>query len=522
MIWHMFKKDWKLTWVFVLCVIVVRWLYSTIIYRLGLFGEDPMLAMLAEVFPILGTFASMFLIAAIIHLDAIPGVRQDWLVRPVNRLDLVLEKFLFVVVMVNGPVLVAVLFQGLANKFSLRMSLVAAMWQVTFLLFALILPIFSFASATENMTQAFILGCGCTFLIGAFQTIASDLNGRAHGTLEPVLHSSIGWVGETARFVLVLVAAGTILGLQYFRRKTLTSRLLVLAFGFAILATVFLSWKPAFAIEKALSPNPSAGAKAVVAFDAGRPRFRSPSGLTGPAGESQHSGGDERTSIFLPLKLTDIHTDAFLLTDHVEVRLFDTYGKVAFDGVGEEVKVAKEGPKPTEDPVYQEIKVPASVYRAFMGQQIRAEIDYSLTLFGMNKSYSIPALGGDERMLGFGWCQTKMNEAETAVELRCMQPGKGPTCATLFLENETTGQRNPARSACYGEYSPYSGWFTGDNMAHFGANIPFRDPSRLAKFPVDGPQLPQSRLIIRVYEPEAHFSRSVTIPQIRLQDWQAQ
>jgi hypothetical protein len=125
-------------------------------------------------------------------------------------------------------------------------------------------------------------------------------------------------------------------------------------------------------------------------------------------------------------------------------------------------------------------------------------------------------------MPGFGWCQTKMNEAETAVELRCMQPGKGPTCATLFLENNTTGQRNPARSSCHGDYSPYSGWYTGDNMAHFGANIPFRDSSGLAKFPVDGPQLPQSRVVIRVYEPEDHFTRALTIPEIKLKDWEAQ
>jgi len=516
MIWHIFKKDWKLTWMFVLVVVVVRWMYSAVIYKLGLFGEDPTLGMLAQVFPILADFASMFLIAAIVHLDAIPGMRHDWLVRPVSRLDLVIEKFLFVVLMVDGPVLLAVLFQGLANKFSFRMSLVAALWQVTFLLFALILPIFSFASATENMTQAFIFGCGCTFLISAFLTIASDLNGRAHGTLEPVPYSSVGWVGETMRFALILVAAGTILGLQYFRRKTLTSRALVLAFGFAILATVFLPWRPAFAIEKALSPNPSVGANAVMVLNPQGPKFHSPSGL---AGSARH---DYSTSIFLPLKVTGLQTDTFLISDRVQVRLLDTHQKNVFEGVGEGLQVAKEGPDPVEEPVYQEIPLHSSLYHALSGESLRAEITYSLTSFAMKSSYSMPALGGDERMPGFGWCQTKMNEVETVVELRCMWPGKGPTCAMLFLENETTGRRNPTRSACHGEYSPYSGWYTGDNMAHFGANIPFRDPSGLAKFPVDGPQLPQSRLVIRVYEPEDHFTRSITIPQIRLQDWQAQ
>ena len=470
----------------------------------------------------LAFFGSMFLIAAIVHLDTIPGVRQDWLVRPIARRDLMLEKFLFVVLMVNGPVFVEVLLQGIANGFSFRLSLVAAIWQVGFLLFAFTLPLFSFASVTQNMTEAFILGCGCAFLIGAFQTIASYVNGRTHGRLEPLAWSGIGWLGETTRFALIVAASVTILSLQYFRRKTLYSRCLVVLFGLLILATQFLPWKPAFAIERRLSPKPTAGTNVVVAFDPEQRKFRSPSGLGASSERARRYDGEEHSSVFLPLQVAGIQTDAFLLTDRVEVRLISTEGKVAFSGAGEGVEVAKEGPNPAEESIYQEIQVPVAVYREIKDQPMRAEVDYSLTLFGLSKSYSMPAFDGDERMPGFGWCETKMNEAETAVELRCMQPGKGPTCATLFLENKATGQRNPSKSSCQGDYSLYSGWYLGDNMAHFGANIPFRDASGLAKFPVDGPQLPQSRVVIRVYEPEDHFTRLLTISQIKLSDWEAQ
>jgi hypothetical protein len=194
MVWHIFKKDWKLAWVFVLVVSVVHWIDSAIIYKLGLFDEDPMLGMLADAVPMLAFFGSMFLIGAIVHLDSIPGVRQDWLVRPISRWDLVIEKFLFVVLMVNGPIFAEVLLQGLANKFSLRLSLAAAMWQVAFLFFAFTLPLFSFASVTRSMTQAFIFGCSCTFIMVGFQTIASYLNGRAHGTLDRSLGVLLdGW-----------------------------------------------------------------------------------------------------------------------------------------------------------------------------------------------------------------------------------------------------------------------------------------------------------------------------------------
>jgi len=172
--------------------------------------------------------------------------------------------------------------------------------------------------------------------------------------------------------------------------------------------------------------------------------------------------------------------------------------------------------------VYQQIEVPMSAYRGAKDQPVEMQIDYSLTLFGLSRSYSMAALDGDERMPEWGWCQTKMNEAGTAVELHCMEPGKGPICGTAFLENTVTGTRNPARSTCRSDYSPYGYYPLPDSLVRFGTNLPFRDPSGLAKYPVDGPQLPKSRVIIRVYEPQDHFTRSLVISQIKLRDWEAQ
>jgi hypothetical protein len=103
MVWHIFKKDWKLLWVFVIAVASLHWIATFITFKLGLFGEDATLEMLSETVPILAFFGSMFLIAAIVHLEAIPGARQDWLTRPIPRGCLLLEKLLFVIIMVEGP-----------------------------------------------------------------------------------------------------------------------------------------------------------------------------------------------------------------------------------------------------------------------------------------------------------------------------------------------------------------------------------------------------------------------------------
>jgi hypothetical protein len=317
------------------------------------------------------------------------------------------------------------------------------------------------------------------------------------------------------------MAAGMILGLQYFRRKTITARFLVIAFGLLILTSQFLPWKPAFAIEHRFSPKPAAGVHTLMTFDPLRGKFTSPSGLAPSSEKVQREGGDN-AEVFLPLQIVGVRNDAILLTDRAEVHVIGQDGRVVYHGTGDSIEVAREGPNPPEAPVYQQIAVPMSVYVRAKDQAVQVRVDYSLTLFGLARSYSLPALDGDERMPGWGWCQTKMNEAGTAVELHCIEPGKGPTCGTAFLENASTGARNPARSTCRSDYSPYGYHPLPDSFVRFGTNLLFRDASGLAKFPVDGPQLPQSRVVIRVYEPEDHFARALVIPQIKLKDWEAQ
>lgn len=522
MVWHIFKKDWKLLWSFVLMAASIHWITAFILYERGLFNEDATLEMLSETLPTLAFFASMFLIAAIVHLEAIPGIRQDWLTRPVSRGVLLLEKFIFVVVAVEGPIFVANLAQGLANGFSLRSACFHALEYIFFLLFFLVLPIFAFASVTKNMTEAFILGCGCTLIIGAFLTLSGYLNQVSHQTLLSVTHSGIGWLGEVFRFAFVAVAASVILGLQYFRRKTTLARILVISFGVLLLVSSYLPWKPAFAIEKSLSAKPGAAGAINVKFDSTRERFKPLSGLMASEQDGRRDRADRDAQVFLPLQITGMGNDAILLADRVEVHVFDSNGRMVYHGIGEEFEVPREGPEPKEKPLYQQISMPMSIYEKIRDQDLTVRLDYSLTLFGLDRSFSMPALNGDERTPAWGWCQTKMNEAGTAVALHCMKPGKGPTCGSAFLENMSSGAQNPARSSCLSEYAPFNDHPLPDDMSRFGANLPFRDPTGLAKYPVDGPQLPQSRVVIRMYAPEDHFARTLMIPNTKLRAWESQ
>jgi hypothetical protein len=62
---------------------------------MGPFGNAP-LAALSSILGLVSLVATALLIVTVVQQDAIPGLTQDWLVRPIRRRDLLLSKVVFV------------------------------------------------------------------------------------------------------------------------------------------------------------------------------------------------------------------------------------------------------------------------------------------------------------------------------------------------------------------------------------------------------------------------------------------
>ena len=125
MVWHIFKKDWKLLWLLVLGLLAVQCLFTILLYKRDHGATD--LFRILNLLQTILMLASGVLVAAAVHLDAIPGVRQDWLVRPIRRRDLLSAKLLFVILLVQGPILVADFVGAAANGFPFGQSFSAAL-----------------------------------------------------------------------------------------------------------------------------------------------------------------------------------------------------------------------------------------------------------------------------------------------------------------------------------------------------------------------------------------------------------
>jgi len=543
MMWHIFKKDVKLLWHFVLAVAGIHFLSAGLQFAIDHTGVSQALLNLSILLQIATISASALLIAMVVHQDAIPGVRQDWLVRPIRRRDLLLAKVLFVVLMVHGPVFAADLAQGLANGFPFTQSFVAAGSRSVYLLLGLSVPVLAFASLMRNMAEA-VIGAVAAFLGFAMLQILTNNRGQI-GVLRG---TGLFWIAESTMFLVALIGSTIVLLLQFFRRKTIPARWGMVALALLFQLAYLVPWKVAFALERRLSPNPGAGSSIGLSFQPDQSRFRLPEGMTrttisGRPGVSR----EEASTIYLPVLVEGFPESAVLNADHAEVILTSSDGRVLHRGDADNLLIRKEsrvepmhfiigvrrsgfmrdiGPgdgyfdKDGRMIVYQGIPLPHYLYQAIKNQTLRLEIEYSST-FLQGTPYTMPALGGNLSIPDIGRCRSQMDPEGDDIEVHCIQAGANQPCGSGFLENPSTGQQNPARFGCWPNYSPYFGQYTPDAMTRFTGPLRFRDLSGLAKYPVNQSQLPQARAVLRFYQPRDHFTRRLVVPQIRLSDWES-
>lgn len=509
MIWRIFRKDCGQLWLLVTLVAMAQLSNATLWFYLAHFREPRGLVTLAEVFAVAILLGMVALIAAVVHEDILPGVSQDWLVRPIRRRDLLCAKLLFIIVVVQGPALLADLGHGMAAGFAFRDSLTAALTRELFMLLVFDLPLLAIAAITSTLVQvaASVLGIWVAVVVGILGGVVVR-----HGAPPPFASSGIQWMTPAFWSLLAFSAAIVIVPLQYFRRATSRSRQILVG---AVLVTPMLSfssWASVFSIQRWLSPNPAIAEPIAFAFDP-------------TLGESTAElASTPANTLLLPLRVSGLPPDSIVMNDRAEVRLTDRVGATLFRGrTTSSIGYGDDFPVETTEGgdvrTYQRIMLPGSVYELVGKQPVGMEIDYSLTLFHLAAAHTIAAVNGSDRFGVFGWCKTKLDDDGDDIELGCIKTGAAPTCVIITLENPTNGKRNPENRYCDPDYAPYSPHFYPDSMSQVDFGIRFRDLQHLAKFPVDGSQLADAKVILKSYRPEAHFTRSLVIREIRPSDW---
>ena len=92
MVWHIFKKDWKLMWRPAAAVATLELAYAFIRLESEFDQGNPVLQQFSTLLTMLWVVASVILVVMLVHQDALPGTKQDWLTRPIRRGDVMIAK----------------------------------------------------------------------------------------------------------------------------------------------------------------------------------------------------------------------------------------------------------------------------------------------------------------------------------------------------------------------------------------------------------------------------------------------
>jgi hypothetical protein len=511
MIWRIVRKDWRQLWALVTIVAMAQGVNAALWFSLGQFNEPRGLVIVANVFSIAMWLGMAALIAAVVHEDRLPGVSQDWLIRPIPRGDLLCAKLVFVAMAVHGPMLLADVAHGIAAGFPVRDSLGAALSRTVSVLLAFDLPVLALAAITSTLVQVAAGMLSICLMVMGGVAIGVLIRGGAPPAFAA---SGIQWMTPTFWSMLAVLATAVTVPLQYFRRATTRARRVV---GVAVLLAPMLSlstWASAFSVQRWLSPNPALAEPIAIAFDPGLGRS---------AGEPDPTSA---SAVRLPLRVSGLARESMVVNDRADVRLVGIDGTTLFRGrTTANVGYGDDFPVRTADGgevrTHQQITFPGSVYEHVRSQLLRVEIDYSLTLFLVEANNTIAAMNGDERLAAFGWCRTKIDADGDDIELGCVKAGAAPTCVSMTLENPVNGRRNPDNWNCHPDYAPYRTHPYPDAIAQLGGGLPFRDVQGLTKYPVNASQLPAAQVNLKSYRPQAHFTRRLVIPEVRLGEWAA-
>lgn len=231
--WHIFKKDARYLWREICLVLTL-----TLIFAL----TNPWwIATLVLA-------AASFLIARLVHAEAIPGDRQFWITRPYRWRSLLGAKLLFMFLFINLPISLAQLLMVTSHGFPLAWCLPGLLWSLVLLVLIGSLPLVALATMTPGIV-AFIFPT--LVLVTTWLSTALFWPGKTQLRSWP---SGVEWMRDTIAVAAMAVIILAILYVQYRKRRTWLGRGIAVG-GAATVAVVwwFLPWAPAWAVESRLS-----------------------------------------------------------------------------------------------------------------------------------------------------------------------------------------------------------------------------------------------------------------------------
>ncbi|HVY87616.1 MAG TPA: hypothetical protein VG942_02015 [Hyphomonadaceae bacterium] len=495
------RRDWRLFWPMIAGVGAWQ------VLQRGLAEPDPtgnrdlsvLFAELADeplqYLPVLAAALTILLIATlvivIVHEDEVPGVRGDWLTRPVRRFETLGAKAL----LVGGAVLVPDFVAGLVYAFvqdaPIDAALLHAGGRTIGDLIGLVLPLFLLASMTSNLAEAAILGiivAGANYVLGP-----NTLYGL--GLIRGPADAS--WLTDLARLGLIVVIGAPLVVWQYRRPNRWLVRSVA---GVGVAAWIALAYVSPYDLARmhvGVSPDPGAGASITLSEGSIEPAMLARMRPCSPKAAM--------CSPRFPLpKVVGMPAGDGVVLEASIIRVRDAAGR----------QVATYGLAPASDPFGGGVPQPglvssepdrkamAGVFDGIRSGALHMEGDMTLSLLAPDQRVTLPIDGKRRFVRGLGACRV-WEASNSSVQVQCRPIGTAPNSMSVILE----GARPPARCAL--DAAGCSVW-----AAPLPARLilPQRPLNAYVSLLV-GRQMPKT-LDIQTYVVKAHFARQAPLKAI--------
>lgn len=511
-------------WPMVLLMLAIQCALGWTVHAAGVFGDSAVAGELQRPLMLAWYFGIAALTVSLVQQDPLPGVDQDWLIRPLRRSELLFAKLAFLILTVSLPMACLDLAQALAMGFSLCESLPAMAMKELYVLAFFIVPVFALAATTRSFAELSLLAAILVVVYAGGTAVDAWVAGANRC---PTCDTGLAWQDHLLQHLGVFAGALLILALQYRGRRTTVSRAVAVG-GAVALACAHMPWSAAFAVEQwrlGHGPVPvvieaageslaSAALSGGVPHGTGRQATRALlDGDVDRAVDYLRRRGAQPVPIMVDLALHvgGLEPDDLLILDRTDMEFTAVDGRRIYRGVNadESTRALNPGVEPL---VHHRLQVPAAVVAA--AGPVRLDMTYSLSLLRRIATFQLAALDGALRSASMGVCGTRLEQDN--VVLRCKQVGATAFCFSAVLVG-ADGARNPPVIRCQPDYRPYLPALP--HALNFeGADLPVHDRYELAHYPVSGAALAGARVVVTVYAPRAHFQRRLSVPSMALRE----
>jgi hypothetical protein len=461
MIWHIFRKNLRISWKPALGAAILQWIATALIVKVGVFSGSLSLEEMRSVVRVAAGLATCVVAITAVHNDVLTLPTGDWLMRPIRRRDMLLAKMLFFMVAMQLPILIGCVGEGMAFGFGFGNALLAALWQSAMMTLGVGVTAVAVGAMTASLAEAIAFLVIAASIVAARTWLAATLSDSRSTSF------ALDWIEVTALTGGMFAAGAIALGVLYGWRKVMRARIASVTVFALGAACALLPWNTAFALQRWVTPSTGAASHIQLALD------------TAP----RHHTVSYTDSAFFPVRAAGLEAGTELVTDRVQVKLIRPDGSVEY---------------------------PAHWFtgdRNLLGiisgtdGTVTVDADYSLTLV---------------RETGGAWVET--GDRDTPV------PALGRCRIQLASDNsgETVGcvSAGPINGVCYSAAGVATEPHCSDYAPKYLWSPNWDELQRLRSLYVPVHGVPR-RVYVKTYKVVEHFFRHLEIPNVRLDDWRS-